>query len=568
MASKTTKVMISSTVLDLPEYRAQVKQACNALEMVPKMMEDLPAVDKDGIAASLEMVDKADVYVGIFAHRYGSEADGDLRSITEMEYERAMERDMPRLIFVMDDDVPILRRNVQTGEEAERLARLKGRLLKERKVSFFTSPEDLRAKVLHSLFPYQHLPESGTPPPDQELSDRLESIRPSILDFHIQVDQGQYDEAFRVFRDRLFWPLLTGGCGREGLVLLQRLFPAGVGPDGPELQRPEDRSYALNALGLFRQAAGRPDRAIEPFSWAAAIDRQGCRFPNLVNDLRNWARSLLFCGRLKEAERRFVEAEHSITAESTESQKRRLLLDLFYAGAVRGDLDPAPLQTALTSSVGVGDRRSAEEAYAFRAERTIWQSLEQAREDLDPLGTEVQDLRQRAGGVRDLAGTAYELARGRPGGVLRVYRLRGQAALLGGTDEELSLAAKQLHSALEQMRESAWPEEEIPCQLTLAELRRRRGEIVSARGILDQVWQPIWSGRYRLFEADAFNLLARLERDAGHRVAAVAAASRAYLLARCDGPSYTYHWGLSAARRELAALDVPVLMRESEGAEG
>jgi hypothetical protein len=77
-------VMISSTALDLPEHREQVMHACLRASMLPKMMEHLPASDEDAIAASLAMVDEADLYLGIFAHRYGHVPEGHEKSITEM----------------------------------------------------------------------------------------------------------------------------------------------------------------------------------------------------------------------------------------------------------------------------------------------------------------------------------------------------------------------------------------------------------------------------------------------------------------------------------------------------
>ena len=36
------------------------------------MMEHLPASPDDAIAASMELVDKADVYIGVFAYRFFS----------------------------------------------------------------------------------------------------------------------------------------------------------------------------------------------------------------------------------------------------------------------------------------------------------------------------------------------------------------------------------------------------------------------------------------------------------------------------------------------------------------
>jgi hypothetical protein len=68
-----------------------------------------------------------------------------------MEYERAVERGMPRLIFLMSDDVPVLPIDVDKGDSAIQLDALKARLKKERVVDFFESPKDLRGLALHAL---------------------------------------------------------------------------------------------------------------------------------------------------------------------------------------------------------------------------------------------------------------------------------------------------------------------------------------------------------------------------------------------------------------------------------
>ena len=86
------KVMISSTALDLPDHRDGLRDGCERAGFEPHMMEKLPALDTDAIEASLRMVEEADVYVGVFAWRYGYVPDGHDVSITEMEYNRAGRR--------------------------------------------------------------------------------------------------------------------------------------------------------------------------------------------------------------------------------------------------------------------------------------------------------------------------------------------------------------------------------------------------------------------------------------------------------------------------------------------
>jgi hypothetical protein len=77
--------MISSTVRDLPEHREQARDACLRQGFVPSMMENWPAIDADGVRASLDKVDEAQVYIGIFGFRYGYVPTSSSTSVTEME---------------------------------------------------------------------------------------------------------------------------------------------------------------------------------------------------------------------------------------------------------------------------------------------------------------------------------------------------------------------------------------------------------------------------------------------------------------------------------------------------
>jgi tetratricopeptide (TPR) repeat protein len=137
---------------------------------------------------------------------------------------------------------------------------------------------------------------------------------------------------------------------------------------------------------------------------------------------------------------------------------------------------------------------------------------------------------------------------------IRAACLQGTAAL--GLND-FSIADERLHHALTRARAVNLIEEELPTLVALAELRRRQDNPEAGRELLDEVWELAERGPYPLFHADALNVLAQIERDAGNHAAAVEAASQAYRLAWCDGPPFAYHWGLEAARKHLAELGAP-----------
>ena len=151
-------VMISSTSQDLPEHRKEIQDAILRLGMHPIAMEHLGArYGVDAISASLEMVDLSEVYLGVFGMRYGYIPDDPRNpeqiSITELEYRRALERDIPILIFLMDEDKHLLSsKDFETESESiKKLQSLKIKLSKNHIIGFFTSPEDLRSLVIQGL---------------------------------------------------------------------------------------------------------------------------------------------------------------------------------------------------------------------------------------------------------------------------------------------------------------------------------------------------------------------------------------------------------------------------------
>jgi hypothetical protein len=145
------RVFISSTSIDLPEHRQKVIDACNQLHLIPDGMKHWPAADSEALKFCLDKVNQADVFVGIYAHRYGWIPPGESKSITELEYDRAVERGIPRYLFVMGDDHPVKRKDIDTDDKARLLEAFKQRIGGERVWKTFDNADQLHAHVLHAL---------------------------------------------------------------------------------------------------------------------------------------------------------------------------------------------------------------------------------------------------------------------------------------------------------------------------------------------------------------------------------------------------------------------------------
>jgi tetratricopeptide (TPR) repeat protein len=149
--------MLSSTSHDLPRHRELAHKACLEAGVFPIGMEQLPARDESGVAVSLEMVDQADIYVGVYAFRYGWVPDGQDISITEMEFDRAVARKAEGklreiLVFIAHEEHPVTKRDVEADKIAqEKLDKFKARAADGRVRKEFKSAEELHRLVLQAL---------------------------------------------------------------------------------------------------------------------------------------------------------------------------------------------------------------------------------------------------------------------------------------------------------------------------------------------------------------------------------------------------------------------------------
>lgn len=144
--------MISSTAQDLPKHREEVRKACLRAGFEPlEMMEHLTAENRNAVETSLRMVEEADVFLGILAYRYGTVPRGYDISITEMEFNRALDLRKPMLFFFIHEDHPVVKKDVDTGAAAEKLQVLKDRIGEARVAAFFKSPDDIRSHVVEAL---------------------------------------------------------------------------------------------------------------------------------------------------------------------------------------------------------------------------------------------------------------------------------------------------------------------------------------------------------------------------------------------------------------------------------
>lgn len=151
----SAKVFVSSTIKDLSGYRESIKKALLIAGCHPILMEDFASQPEKPIRVCLEEVARADLFIGIYAWRYGFIPTGERFSITNLEFLKAQELGKPSFIFMIDEDYPWPNKYRDKGSNGRLLREFKTQVELKIVRSTFTTPQDLQVKVLSSLV--QHL---------------------------------------------------------------------------------------------------------------------------------------------------------------------------------------------------------------------------------------------------------------------------------------------------------------------------------------------------------------------------------------------------------------------------
>ena len=310
-------IYLSSTYEDLKDYRRVVFDALRKSGYQVIAMEDYVATDKRPVDKCLKDVEKADIYIGLFAFRYGyvppvHHENPKGLSITELEFRHAEDLKIPALAFIAKEDagIPMNFVDAYTGEggKGEHIKTLRKHLLTGKLASPFSSPHELATLVLAALT--KHLEEkkqseslvshvSATPTVTTWDIEKHGSPYPGLMHFtrkYASVFFGR-DAEIREILDRMRLPegrfiLVSGdsGVGKSSVVdagILPRLEQGGLpGGESGECVRmvPSQGQHPwdslLAALGSLATRAGlRPDEIVEK------LNREPESLPNYIRKI-------------------------------------------------------------------------------------------------------------------------------------------------------------------------------------------------------------------------------------------------------------------------------------------
>jgi len=151
MKNPIFRVFVSSTYIDLIDYRKAAEKAINDQKQKYEGMEYMGAMNEEPTEACLDLVEQCDLFIGIYAWRYGYIPDGSDISITEQEYLNAQKLGIPCLCYFVDEDFPWIRKFIETGPAEEKLKRFKNDISQKHVRATFTEPLHLERNIISDL---------------------------------------------------------------------------------------------------------------------------------------------------------------------------------------------------------------------------------------------------------------------------------------------------------------------------------------------------------------------------------------------------------------------------------
>ena len=102
--NKKLQVFVSSTYTDLIEERQAAVEAILDAGHIPAGMELFKAGNESQLKTIYKWIDESDVYMLILGGRYGSVESKSGKSYTQLEYEYALNRNIPVFTVVLSKD--------------------------------------------------------------------------------------------------------------------------------------------------------------------------------------------------------------------------------------------------------------------------------------------------------------------------------------------------------------------------------------------------------------------------------------------------------------------------------
>lgn len=148
MGNKKYQVFISSTYSDLIEERRKILDVLLTADCIPAGMEAFVATDAEQFEVIKQVIDLCDYYVLIIGKRYGSISPETGISYTEMEYDYAIDKGIPVLVFAIDNSVELPIEKTETDfDKIKKLEAFRNKAMTNRLATIWQTSDELTGRL-------------------------------------------------------------------------------------------------------------------------------------------------------------------------------------------------------------------------------------------------------------------------------------------------------------------------------------------------------------------------------------------------------------------------------------
>ena len=144
---KKYQIFVSSTYKDLKNERLEAIKTILECDCIPCGMEAFSSDGEEQFEVIKQVINLCDYYILIIGNRYGSIHHETNLSFTEMEFDYAIERNIPVLVFMKKDYC-----DESKVDNLERLTAFAKKVSNNHLVSFWSNKDELAKKISLSLF--------------------------------------------------------------------------------------------------------------------------------------------------------------------------------------------------------------------------------------------------------------------------------------------------------------------------------------------------------------------------------------------------------------------------------
>ena len=157
MSDKKYQVFVSSTFADLKDERRKTLDILLKADCIPAGMEAFVATDNEQFEVIKKVIDLCDYYILIIGKKYGSINPSTGISYTEMEYDYAISKNIPILVFAIDNSIVLPDEKEEQNEKLrEDLNKFRNKAMRNRLASTWKTTDDLIGVLAIAIMSAKH----------------------------------------------------------------------------------------------------------------------------------------------------------------------------------------------------------------------------------------------------------------------------------------------------------------------------------------------------------------------------------------------------------------------------